>query len=161
MELTIRKADLTDAALIAEYNRAMAKETENLDLDPARVLAGVETVLSDAAKGFYVVAEDGGRVVAQVMITFEWSDWRNGQFWWFQSVYVHPEYRKQGIFRNLYAHVLEQARANPEICGVRLYVEGGNLRAQHTYESLGMNKTSYGLYEVDFTLHPATGAASS
>jgi ribosomal protein S18 acetylase RimI-like enzyme len=161
MELTIRRAVLADAAVIAEYNRAMAKETEDLDLDPPRVLAGVEAALSDGAKGFYVVADHGGRVVAQLMITFEWSDWRNGQFWWFQSVYVHPEYRKQGIFRNLYAHVLEQARANPEICGVRLYVEGANLRAQHTYESLGMSKTSYDLYEVDFTHYAATGAAPS
>ena len=159
MDIEIRTAVFEDAPIIAEYNRAMARETENLELDPARVLAGVEAAFSDDAKGFYVVADHGGRVVAQLMITFEWSDWRNGQFWWFQSVYVHPEYRKQGIFRDLYTHVLEQARANPGICGVRLYVEGENHRAQRAYKRLGMSKTSYDLYEVDFTRHSATGAA--
>jgi ribosomal protein S18 acetylase RimI-like enzyme len=157
MDLEIRLASPQDAAVIAAYNRAMARETEQIDLDPGRLLAGVEAVLHDAAKGFYLVAAEGGRVVGQTMITFEWSDWRNGTFWWIQSVFVHPGFRGRGVFRRLYEHVLARARQDPGVCGVRLYVEGGNHAAQRTYERLGMRRTAYMLYEVDFVLETGPG----
>ena len=150
MNIAICPARAADAAVIAAGNRAMAAETEGLELDPARVLDGVKAVMADAAKGFYTVAEAEGRVVGQMMITFEWSDWRNGTFWWIQSVYVQPDFRRQGVFRKLYHHILEQARADGGVCGVRLYVEGKNHGAQRTYERLGMRRTSYGVYEAGF-----------
>jgi len=152
MRIEIRHAYPEDAPTIAEYNRAMAAETESIELEPQRVLQGVTAVLADASRGFYLVAADGGRVVGQLMITYEWSDWRNGNLWWIQSVYVHPDYRRQGIFRMLYANILDRARQDPDVCGVRLYVEEENHRAQRTYENLGMRRTPYRLYEVDFVL---------
>jgi ribosomal protein S18 acetylase RimI-like enzyme len=86
------------------------------------------------------------------MITYEWSDWRNGNFWWIQSVYVRPDARGRGVFRRLYQAVEEAARKSGESCGLRLYVEGENERAQRVYEGLGMKSTSYRFYEVDFVL---------
>ncbi len=130
----------------------MARETESLTLDPERVLAGVREVFRDPGNGFYLIAEAGGNAVGQMLITFEWSDWRNGVFWWIQSVYVHPDFRHRGVFRHLYLHVAERAKADPAICGLRLYVEGENHVAQRTYERLGMTRTPYQLYEVDFVL---------
>ena len=152
IELHIRHAFLSDAEALAAYNSAMARETEHLDLDAARLLAGVRAVLADASKGFYLVAESGGRVVGQMMITFEWSDWRNGVFWWIQSVYVHPDFRRRGIFSRLYEHAAGLARSAGNVCGLRLYVEKENRNAQRTYERLGMHQTAYELYEIDFVL---------
>ncbi len=162
MNTRIRTAKLSDAATIVRYNQAMAAETEDTHLDGDRVLAGVRAVFKDSGRGFYLVAESGGRVIGQLMITYEWSDWRNGMFWWIQSVYVEPGFRRQGVFRQLYDHTLELARGGDGICGVRLYVDGENLRAQETYANLGMERTSYQLYEVDFVLGAAAdGAAAS
>ena len=152
MSITIRPATLSDSEIIAAYNAAMAKETEHLELDRKRLTAGVRAVLQDPSKGFYWVAEIEGRVVGQMMITFEWSDWRNGVFWWIQSVYVHPDFRNRGVFQQLYGFVAEKAKNAGDVCGLRLYVEGENQRAQRTYERLGMKKTSYGVYEVDFVI---------
>lgn len=152
MELTIRLASLSDAETIAAYNAAMAKETEHLELDTARLLEGVRAVLTDASKGFYIVAESGSRVAGQMMITFEWSDWRNGVFWWIQSVYVHPGFRRRGIFRRLYEHAAGLAKDAGTVCGLRLYVEKENRNAQRTYERLGMHRTAYDVYEIDFVL---------
>jgi ribosomal protein S18 acetylase RimI-like enzyme len=159
MNPQVRTAKASDAETIARYNQAMAAETENVQLDGDRLLAGVRAVFEDAGRGFYLLAETGGRVVGQLMITYEWSDWRNGVFWWIQSVYVEPEFRQQGVFRMLYDYTLELARGGDGICGVRLYVEGENLRAQKTYENLGMSRTSYQLYEVDFVLGASEGGA--
>src|SRR5215475_7768815 len=119
MELHIRTARMPDAQVLAEYNSGLAFETEMRRLEPERILAGVRALLSDPSKGTYYVAEtqQGGKpvVAGQLLITYEWSDWRNGSFWWIQSVYVVPSARRQGVFRQLYAHLLERARANPEV----------------------------------------------
>ena len=151
-ELRIRRAGMADAADIAGFNAAMARETEHLELDPARVRAGVEAALADEAKGFYLVAETGGRPVGQLMITYEWSDWRNGNFWWIQSVYVEPASRGLGIYRRLYGAVREAAEMAGNVCGIRLYVERDNTRAQDVYRRQGMHATAYEMYEVDFVL---------
>jgi len=155
MKIEIRQARPEDAPVIAEYNRAMAAETESLTLEPGRVIAGVKSVFDDPSRGLYLVAAAGGQVVGQLMITYEWSDWRNGSFWWIQSVYVHPDYRRRGVFRMLYSNILERARQAPDVCGVRLYVEEENHRAQRTYKELGMSRTPYQFYEVDFVLGKA------
>jgi len=108
--------------VIADFNQRLAKETENLRLDPACLGPGVAALLQDPAKGVYYLAETGGAVVAQVMITYEWSDWRNGNLWWLQSVYVKREFRRLGIFRALFRHITELAHAQKDVCGVRLYM---------------------------------------
>ena len=152
-ELRIRRAELPDAAVIAGFNAAMAQETEHLELDANRLRAGVEAVLSDSSKGFYFVAEStGGRVVGQLMITFEWSDWRNGNFWWIQSVYVDTQARGSGVYKKLYAVVREAAAEAGNVCGIRLYVERDNTRAQEVYRRQGMHATAYQMYEVDFVM---------
>jgi ribosomal protein S18 acetylase RimI-like enzyme len=152
MNIEIRRAAAADAEVIAGYNAAMALETEHIELQRERLLAGVRAVLADAGKGFYLVAESGGAIAGQMMITYEWSDWRNGVFWWIQSVYVEPAWRRRGIFRSLYRHALDEARAAGNVCGLRLYVEAANAAARRTYEELGMNKTVYEMFEVDFVI---------
>ncbi len=152
MDLRIRQALPADAATIAGFNAAMARETEHLELDPARLRAGVQALLEDSAKGFYILAETGAAIAGQMMITFEWSDWRSGAFWWIQSVYVAPEFRRRGVFGRLYRHIHDRARAQQGVCGLRLYVERENHRAQRTYERIGMRRTSYQFFEVDFVL---------
>lgn len=152
MNLQIRTAATGDAERIAAHNRAMARETERVELDPERVRLGVDAVLRDPSKGFYTVSETDGRVVGQMMVTFEWSDWRNGTFWWVQSVYVEPEYRRQGLYRQLYEHVLAEAKAHNGVCGVRLYVDKDNAIAQQVYQRLGLRPAQYLMYEVDFVL---------
>ncbi len=148
----IRKALRSDAQTIAEFNAAMALETEGLCLDVSRLLLGVAGLFDNADKGFYLIAEHNGSVVGQMMITYEWSDWRNGIFWWIQSVYVHPEFRAQKIYRTLYEHAIALAKEQQNVCGLRLYVEKENERAHHVYEKLGMTLTNYDMYEVDFVL---------
>ena len=114
------------------------------------IAAGVRTVLSRPEYGQYFLAEREGEIVGQVLITHEWSDWRNGLFWWIQSVYVPVEYRRSGVFSELYRHITELAKESSEVCGVRLYVEGENTPAQRTYRALGMNHTNYQVMEVEF-----------
>ena len=145
--LSIRKAQTHDAAVIAQYNSAMALETEGKALVPERIGAGVQRLINDPSLGFYLVAERGGQVVGCLLVTNEWSDWRNGLFWWIQSVYIEPGSRRQGVYRRLYEAIRELARADPAICGFRLYVEKDNAPAQQTYESLGMGRTHYLIYE--------------
>ena len=147
MNLIIRPANVTDAAVIAEFNRLMARETEHKDLDAATLHAGVIAMLTDPAKGRYYVAEADGHVVGQMGFTLEWSDWRNGNFWWIQSVYVAANARRQGVFRALFEHLLQAARQEPSVIGVRLYVEHDNEIAQATYRDLGLTMTSYRLME--------------
>lgn len=148
----IRDGLTADLFVIAAYNAAMALETENLQLDSDRLLAGVRAVLDDPAKGLYLVAEQDGEVVGQLMITYEWSDWRNGVFWWVQSVYVSPGARGRGVYRGLYSELLRRARERGDVCGVRLYVEGHNEAAKRTYAKLGMSATVYEMWEEDFVL---------
>ena len=150
--ILIRPATLADAEIIARFNAAIALETEHLTLNPHRLLKGVQAVLTDSSKGFYIVAEADGSIVGQIMITYEWSDWRNGVFWWIQSVYVEPAYRKQKIFSQLYHTIEQMATDDGTVCGVRLYVERANTRAQTVYENLGMHPTVYEMYETDFVM---------
>ncbi len=144
--LSIRRAGLEDATTIARFNAAMALETEQLTLDPARAEAGASALLEDPHKGVYWLAARGDALVGQLMITYEWSDWRNAWWWWIQSVWVEPHARRTGVYRALYAHVLEAAKAEG-CCGVRLYVERANERAQATYRALGMHAAKYELFE--------------
>ena len=148
-DLVIRRAAPADAALIAANNRAMALETEGKVLDPATTLRGAAALIADEAKGFYLVAEHASEAAGQLMVTYEWSDWRNGTFWWIQSVYVTPGHRRSGVFRALYRRVQEMAADAGDVCGIRLYVETANVRAQSTYVALGMQRSHYELYELD------------
>jgi GNAT superfamily N-acetyltransferase len=148
----IRNAAASDAAAIAEFNASMAKETEGIDLDRERLQKGTEALIADSSKGMYYLAEADGKIVGQLMITYEWSDWRNATFWWIQSVYVHPDYRNLGIFRSLYRHVESIARKRGDICGLRLYVDRTNTRAQQTYEALGMRHSHYQMMDVDIAV---------
>lgn len=148
--LHIRRGEPRDAETIAHFNLAMARETEDKPLDPEVARAGTEAVFDHPERGFYVVAERGNAVVGALMITREWSDWRNGHFWWIQSVYIRPQVRRQGIYRRLYTYVRDRAAAEPTVCGLRLYVASENHIAQRTYESLGMQQTHYQVYEDTF-----------
>src|SRR6516162_4957287 len=143
MPPSVRRAGPAEAAVIVEFNLRLAEETEGKSLDPAVLAAGVADGLADPHKALYFVAEEGGAVVGQLMLTREWSDWRNGWLWWIQSVYVRPEARRRGVFRALYLHVYEAARADPEVIGIRLYVERENHAAQQTYLRMGMEWANY------------------
>ena len=146
-EIAIRAARPGDVEFLARSNEAMARETEGIRLDPAAIRAGVRAVLDDPAKGIYFIAELDGRPAGCLLITYEWSDWRNGTFLWIQSVHVEPGLRRRGIFTRLYRHVEEMARA-PGRCGLRLYVEEGNEAARATYRRLGMDFRGYILFET-------------
>lgn len=149
--MIIRDAELRDLETIVDYNLAMAMETEHLTLDRERVREGVRAVLTDSTKGRYIVAEEAGAVVGQLMITYEWSDWRNGMFWWIQSVYVKKDARGRKIFSQLYEQAKKEALESAA-CGLRLYVEEENKVAQQTYHRLGMTLTPYEMMEEDFVL---------
>ncbi len=127
----------------------LARETEDLHLEPGQVANGVRALLQDPAKGLYYVALIGEVVAGQVMITYEWSDWRDGNLWWLQSVYVAPEFRKQGIFRALFEHVRRLAERSTGVCGLRLYMHAENHRARKSYERLGMKQTRYEVFELE------------
>jgi ribosomal protein S18 acetylase RimI-like enzyme len=146
MPIVIREADLDDSARIVLFNQAMARETEGRELDRKVLTKGVESLLRDPALGRYFVAVKGEEVVGQVMITFEWSDWRNGLVWWLQSVYVSKRHRREGVYRMLHDHVRESALAE-KVLGIRLYVERDNLAAQETYRALGMSASQYLMFE--------------
>ena len=158
----VRAATPGDLELLVEFNRAMARETEGLDLDPGRLRSGVGRVLADPDAGFYRIAELGGAAadgpqrgsgpVGCLMVTREWSDWRDGWFWWIQSVFVDPAWRRRGVYRALYASVLGEGQEAPDVCGVRLYVDSDNRAAQRVYERLGMAEAHYRMFEVDFVL---------
>ncbi|MBI2429596.1 MAG: GNAT family N-acetyltransferase [Ignavibacteriales bacterium] len=152
MTTTLRMAQQTDTETIARFNVALAKETEHFDLDFERTLRGVNAMFDDAARGFYLLAEVNGQIVGQLMITYEWSDWRNGVFWWIQSVYVKEEFRARKIFKSLYEHVVTLAKKEGNVCGLRLYAEKQNERAHAVYKKLGMKVTEYDMLEVDFVL---------
>ena len=147
LEIEIRDASLDDTALIVEYNRLLALETEDKALDVVTLDRGVHAVLSDRTRGRYFVATSGSVVIGQVMVTYEWSDWRNGRIWWLQSVYVKPEFRRRGVFRRLFEHVAELSSREPETIGIRLYVENENVAARETYQRLGMVLPGYKVME--------------
>jgi ribosomal protein S18 acetylase RimI-like enzyme len=153
VKLAIRRAGVSDIEVVARFNEAMAWETEHLRLDRDRLRAGVAGLLGESDRGFYLLAEADGLVAGQLMITYEWSDWRNGVFWWIQSVYVDVGYRKLGIFKELYRRVETLAQEAGNVCGIRLYVERENVRAQGVYERLGMKKTAYEMLEMDYVIN--------
>lgn len=147
--MKIRIAKVNDADSLVEFNKAMALETEGKELDPDVLQSGVEAVFSDEKKGFYVVAEEEAKIIGGLMITYEWSDWRNAWFWWIQSVYILPEARGRQIYSRLYEFVKEQAAKQGDVCGFRLYVETENTHAQLVYEKVGMKASHYLMYEED------------
>jgi len=144
--ISIRKAIIADAPSIVDFQLKMAWETEEMKLDVVTVTKGVQAVFEDQSRGQYYIAENNGAVIASLLITYEWSDWRNCNVWWFQSVYVKPEFRRKGVFRKMYEHI-KQLAEEQNIAGLRLYVESKNTRAQKTYEALGMSSEHYDFYE--------------
>ncbi len=155
-QLIVRLARPDDVDALVNFSAAMAIETEGRTLDTERLRRGTLAVLKSPARGFYLVAElpEGSLtvVVGQLLVTYEWSDWRNATFWWIQSVYVHPNWRRHGVYRRMHESVLTQARAQEEVCGVRLYVEEENEAAQAVYRRVGLSRSSYVVYEDDFVL---------
>jgi len=145
--MEIRKAQKQDIDALIGFNEAMALETEGKELSTGTLRKGVEAVFDDPQKGFYVVAQDSGRAVGGLMITFEWSDWRNAWFWWIQSVYIRPEARGKRIYSQMYDFVKAKAASSGNVCGFRLYVETDNAHAQRVYESVGMHASKYLMYE--------------
>lgn len=149
--MILRKAQTIDIATIAEFNQAMALETEGKNLSAERLLSGVTAVFDDPKKGFYIVAEFDATLAGCLLVTREWSDWRNSWFWWIQSVYVRPEYRGRGLYSNMYQFVKTLAAAEADVCGFRLYVERENRRARFVYEKLGMQESNYVMYEEEIS----------
>lgn len=145
--LHYREAVAADAPVIIDFQVAMARETEGFELDREVTTRGVHAVFADPSLGRYFVAEGQGRTVASLMITYEWSDWRNGTVWWIQSVYVVPELRRRGVYAGLYAHVKAMVEAEPAIRGIRLYVDNRNKSAQDVYARLGMEGEHYRVFE--------------
>jgi ribosomal protein S18 acetylase RimI-like enzyme len=148
--INIRNAVCQDAERIIHFNMSMARETEDKQLDEKVLTAGVNAIFDNPDRGFYLVAEVNGKVVASLMVTTEWSDWRNGDFWWVQSVYVVEKFRRSGVFRAMYAEVRQKAKNTPQVCGCRLYVEQDNTKAQATYAHLGFLETNYKVFEDVF-----------
>ena len=149
--ITIRRATVADADHVIAFNSALAGETEGKALNADTISVGVREALADPTRSLYFLAEVDGKVVGQTMVTFEWSDWRNGFFWWIQSVYVDSRFRRQGVFRALHDHVRREARSRPDVCGLRLYVHHDNHRAMKTYERLGMLQSEYLMCEEDWS----------
>ena len=145
--ISIREADSNDAPVIAEFQQMMARETENLELKKEKVISGVTAVMADRTKGFYIVSEDAGRLVASMLLTPEWSDWRNGFVLWIQSLYVIPELRKKGVFRNMYDFVKGIVMGSEKYVGIKLYVDQHNIKAQKAYSKVGMDASHYRLFE--------------
>lgn len=150
--IAVRSATSADAEFLVRGNAEMALETEHLSLDFDRLRDGVHAVFENPALGVYFVAMVGTRRAGMMMITYEWSDWRNGVFWWIQSVFVEPGFRSQGVFKAIYQYVENLARETPSVAGLRLYVENSNNQAQNTYQRVGMNRTDYQMFEIDFVL---------
>ena len=154
--LIIRPAKHADLESLVAFSTAMAKETEGRILDQARLREGTQSLLGSPAYGFFMVAEAPGtdppQLIGQLMITFEWSDWRNGVFWWIQSVYVDPAWRRRGVFRRMHDAIVSQAKSDPKVCGIRLYVEQENRTAKTVYQRVGLAQSVYKVYESDFVL---------
>ena len=145
--LQIRQAKPEDASIIVRFQLQMALETEDLELNPETVGKGVSAVFDDASKGIYHVVVVEGHVIASLLITYEWSEWRNGQVWWIQSVYVEKDFRGQGIFKQLYTYIQSLAHSDEHVCGIRLYVDNTNQSAQKVYQRIGMNGDHYRVFE--------------
>jgi GNAT superfamily N-acetyltransferase len=150
--LNLRHATLQDLDAIAANNIATAWETEQRIIDPGIARKGVTVVLTDPTKGFYLLAVERGIIAGQCMVTYEWSDWRNGTFWWIQSVYVRKAWRERGIFSLLFHALEKEAKNRTDVVGIRLYVDQENTTARAAYRARGMKEARYILYEIDFTL---------
>ena len=148
--IQVKPAGTDHVAALVEFNRAMARESEDKGLDEVVLARGVRNLLGRSDEGFYLVAEYNGSLAGSLMVTYEWSDWRNGRFWWIQSVYVRPEFRRKGVYRALHERVRILAKNAKDACGIRLYVERENTGAMATYRNLGMSETHYRLYEEEF-----------
>ena len=152
----VRLASPGDLDALVNFSAAMAMETEARRLDHDRLRHGVLAVLESTEHGFYVVSErhdlNSHQVIGQLLITYEWSDWRNATFWWIQSVYVHPAWRRQGVYRLMHQYIVNMARARQDVCGVRLYVEEHNEKAQQVYRQVGLMPAGYLVFEEDFVL---------
>jgi GNAT superfamily N-acetyltransferase len=161
--LIIRPARTDDVDALVRFSTAMALETEGRRLDETRLRQGTQAVLDSPARGFYTVAELMDRsprlVVGQLLVTFEWSDWRNATFWWIQSVYVDAAWRRRGVYRTMHQAILEQAKSRGDVCGVRLYVERENRTAKTVYTKVGLETSSYHVFESDFVLSRDQGCA--
>ncbi|MCB1553557.1 MAG: GNAT family N-acetyltransferase [Xanthomonadales bacterium] len=150
LSISVRPATLDDLSDLQAFASAMAWETEGKRLDPDTLRRGLQRVFAQPELAEYWVAVRNEAVVGTLMLTYEWSDWRCGLWWWIQSVYVPPEARRSGVFRALYRHAEARARETPGVCGLRLYVETQNLRAQATYRQLGMRDAHYQVMEAAF-----------
>lgn len=145
--MDIRLAVPEDADRLVEFNQAMAMETEGRSLDAKILKAGVEAVFSDKDKGFYIVAVEENEIVGGLLVTYEWSDWRNNWFWWIQSVYIIEKFRGKQIYSRMYDFIRQMAKNAGNVCGFRLYVEKENIHAQNVYKKLGMDETYYLMFE--------------
>ncbi len=145
--IIVQQATINDVQILIEFQLKMAQETERLSLDRKSVEQGVTRVFSDPSKGMHIVAEERDTVVGCLLITYEWSDWRNGTLWWIQSVYIAPNYRNKGVFSQMYAYLKKKVTDADDILGLRLYVDKNNTDAQNAYRALGMNAEHYLLYE--------------
>jgi ribosomal protein S18 acetylase RimI-like enzyme len=146
-KVKIRTALREDVSTLVAFNLQIASETEDKQLEPEVLTSGVDAILGNPEHGFYLVAEVGGIVVGSLMVTTEWSDWRNGSFWWIQSVYVQPKFRQLGVFRALYKEARDRAVNSAGVCGCRLYVERDNTTAQAVYARRGLIETNYKVFE--------------
>lgn len=156
--LRIRPATLEDLEVLTRFSAAMALETEQRTLEATRLRLGTHAVIEQPERGQFYVADLHQESVAdtvtvgQLLITYEWSDWRNAQFWWIQSVYVGPAWRRQGVYRAMHRAIVDLARSRADVCGIRLYVEGDNSIAKQVYERVGLTPSTYRIYESDFVL---------
>ena len=148
--MKITQPGIEDINSLVNFNIKMAKETENKILNKKIVTKGVSEVLTDTTLGYYVIAKNKNTILGSLMITYEWSDWRNGMFWWIQSVYVEKEYRQQGVYKKMYSYIKDKALKDNSCTGIRLYVEQENKIAQSVYTKLEMKETHYKLFEIDF-----------
>lgn len=148
--MKITQPGIEDINSLVNFNIKMAKETENKILNKKIVTKGVSEVLTDTTLGYYVIAKNKNTILGSLMITYEWSDWRNGMFWWIQSVYVEKEYRQQGVYKKMYSYIKDKALKDNSCTGIRLYVEQENKIAQSVYKKLEMKETHYKLFEIDF-----------
>lgn len=145
--MNIRLAQRSDIADLVKFNRNMALETEGLELDAEKLTKGVTAVFDRPENGFYVVTEIDGEIIGGLMVTYEWSDWRNARQWWIQSVFIKPTYRGRSLYTKMYDFVKKLAEADGNVCGFRLYVEENNVKAQAVYEKVGMSRSHYLMYE--------------